>query len=102
MQRRANQTTSVRNRLSKNLTPTDRKDIGKVLVDYMIEEDIKAKDIENGDGLIKNLLPMLAKINPDWRDITDAKELAGTTVRSKFMQHIRNLKKKSTSLDNQV
>ena len=62
-----------------------RKDIGKVLVDYMIEEEISAKNIENGDGLIGDLLPLLAKINPEWKDVTDVKELAGTTVRSGFM-----------------
>ena len=85
MSRRTNQVTTVKNRLSKNLTASDRKDIGKVLVEHMIEEDIRASDIENGDGLIGDLLPLLAKINAEWKDITSVKELAGTTVRSGFM-----------------
>ena len=47
-------------------------------------------------------MPKLAEINSDWECIVDIKELAGTMVRSKFMQHIRNLKKKASSLDSQV
>ena len=52
MSKRYLQISSIRNRLSKNLNATDRRDIGKALVDYMTEERIKASEIENGDNLI--------------------------------------------------
>ena len=52
MSKRYLQISRVRNRLSKNLNATDRRDIGKALVDYMTEENIKASEIENGDNLI--------------------------------------------------
>ena len=80
----------VRERLGEKLSPLDKGDIKRCLVDYMLEHDLDSRDLTVDKHLAFELLPLIGEINAEWDDDDYYDQLDGTTLLEDFTAHLRN------------
>ena len=80
----------VRERLGEKLSPLDKADIKRCLVDYMIEHDLDSSDLKVDKHLAFELLPLIGEINAEWGDDDYYDQLEGTKLLEDFTAHLRN------------
>ena len=65
----------VTNRLQESLQDQDRKLIRKCMMDYLIDEDIKATEVTVNQFLLDDILPRLKAESDVWHGLESAKGL---------------------------
>ena len=83
---------SIKLRKNEDLTKEDRGAIKRCLIQYMVENDMKAEDLGSTDELFSDLLPMLAEEHLDWKDIAHVRELKESLVRKSTLDTLRYYK----------
>ena len=68
----------VTQRLNESLQDQDRKLIRKVMMDFLIDEDIKATEVTVNPLLLDDILPRLKAESPVWNGLNSATDLEGS------------------------
>ena len=68
----------VTNRLLESLQDQDRKLIRKCMMDYLIDEDIKATEVTVNPLLLDDILPRLKAESRLWQGLESAADLEGS------------------------
>ena len=84
----------VTNRLQESLQDQDRKLIRKCMMDYLIDEDIKATEVTVNQFLLDDILPRLKAESDVWHGLESAKGLEGTMFCTSLKGHFKNIFRK--------
>ena len=84
----------VTNRLQESLQDQDRKLIRKCMMDYLIDEDIKATEDTVNQYLLDDILSRLKAESNVWHGLKSAKDLEGTMFCSSLKNHFKNIFRK--------
>ena len=94
--------TAVKNRLKKTLTKDDRWGATRSTVDHIVNQGLKKEDINSTDEFLRCIVPGIATYNPDWAGIKALKDLKNSEVQNGLRQHMRNLKKKESKIQDHI
>ena len=83
-------TNQVREQLGEKLSPLDKGDIKRCLMDYMLDHDLDSCDVKVDKHLAFELLPLIGEINAEWADDDYYDQLDGTKLLEDFTAHLRN------------
>lgn len=89
-----NNENDVTNRLNESLQDHDRKLIRKVMMDYLIDEDIKATEVTVNPLLLDDILPRLKAESDVWHGLDSAAGLEGSMFCTSLKGHFKNIFRK--------
>ena len=86
----SNQITNIANRQHQSLTEADWLSLKRALHDYIIEEDLNVDDLQSNMDLADEILPRIAKYNPDWDGVKSISDLKNSKILQSFMTNLKN------------